>query len=91
MDSGNSHDPDIERVVVSAEQIRDKIDELARQVAADYANVERLLLVGVLKGAVMFMADFARALAATPGPRSLSSWRCPPTASGPPRRESFGS
>jgi len=53
---------DIERVVVTEGQIRDKIEELAKQVAADYADVSSVLLVGVLKGAVMFMADFARAL-----------------------------
>ncbi|GAA1753905.1 hypoxanthine phosphoribosyltransferase [Luedemannella helvata] len=55
-------DADIERVVVSDEEISAKIDELARQVAADYADVDSVLLVCVLKGAVMFMADFARAL-----------------------------
>jgi hypoxanthine phosphoribosyltransferase len=55
-------DPDIERVVVSEEQIRDKTEELAKRIATDYAGVDGLLLVGVLKGAFMFMADFARAL-----------------------------
>jgi hypoxanthine phosphoribosyltransferase len=53
---------DIERVVVTEEQLHNKIDELAKQVAADYARHESVLLVGVLKGAYMFMADFARAL-----------------------------
>src|SRR6266542_2998894 len=53
---------DVDRVVVTEEQIHDRIQELAKQVAADYATVESVLLVGVLKGAVMFMADFARAL-----------------------------
>jgi hypoxanthine phosphoribosyltransferase len=62
MGEGSWYDDDIERVVVSEEQIRDKIEELAVRVAADYAQVESLLLVGVLKGAAMFMADFARAL-----------------------------
>jgi hypoxanthine phosphoribosyltransferase len=52
---------DIERVIVTEEQIAEKIAELAAKVAADYAGVD-VLLVGVLKGAVMFMADFARAL-----------------------------
>jgi len=56
------YDEDIERVVVTEEQIRDKIEELAKQIAADYATTDSVLLVGVLKGAVMFMADFARAL-----------------------------
>jgi len=42
-------------------QIHDKITELAARIDADYAG-ETLLLVGVLKGAVMVMADLARAL-----------------------------
>ena len=62
MGEGNWYDADIERVVVTEEQIRDKIEELAKAVAADYAAVESVLLVGVLKGAFMFMADFVRAL-----------------------------
>ena len=52
---------DITRVLVTEEQIRAKLDEIAAQVTADYEGKE-LLLVGVLKGAVMVMADFARAL-----------------------------
>ena len=53
--------PEIERVLITEAQIADKVAELARQVDADYDGRE-VLLVGVLKGAVMFMADFARAL-----------------------------
>ena len=53
--------PEIERVIISEEQIAAKVAELAAQVDADYAGKE-ILLVGVLKGAVMFMADIARAL-----------------------------
>ncbi len=55
-------DADIERVVVSDREISAKIDQLAKQVAADYADVDSVLLVCVLKGAIMFVADFARAL-----------------------------
>ncbi len=62
MAEGNWYAADIDRVIVTEDQIRDKIEELAKQVAADYAAVDSVLLVGVLKGAVMFMADFARAL-----------------------------
>jgi hypoxanthine phosphoribosyltransferase len=54
-------DDDIEATVVSTEAIKDKIAELAAQIDADYADREPLL-VGVLKGAVMFMSDLARAL-----------------------------
>ena len=66
--SGAWYDADIERVIVTEDEIRDKTEELARKVAADYSHVDSVLLVGVLKGAVMFMADFARALGRE-GPR----------------------
>lgn len=63
MSDGSWYDADIDRVIFSEDQIKDKIDELAKQVAADCHGVtDGLLLVCVLKGAVMFMADFARAL-----------------------------
>jgi hypoxanthine phosphoribosyltransferase len=52
---------DIEQVVMSEQAIASRVRELAAEVDADYAGRE-ILLVGVLKGAVMFMADFARAL-----------------------------
>ncbi|GAA1705021.1 hypoxanthine phosphoribosyltransferase [Fodinicola feengrottensis] len=55
------YESDIERVVVSEDEIRVKTAELGKQIAADYGEREPLL-VGVLKGAVMFMADFARAV-----------------------------
>ena len=53
--------PDIERVVASQQDIAEKVAELARAIDADYAG-QQVLLVGVLKGAVMIMADLARAL-----------------------------
>jgi hypoxanthine phosphoribosyltransferase len=62
MSDGTWHAGDIDRVIVTEEQIREKTDELAKEVAASFGQVDSLLLVGVLKGAVMFMADFARAL-----------------------------
>jgi hypoxanthine phosphoribosyltransferase len=52
---------DIEGVLVSEQQIADKIADLARAVETDYDGRE-VLLVGVLKGAVMVMADLAREL-----------------------------
>ena len=54
-------DADIEQVMLTADELRGKIVELARRIDADYADREPLL-VGVLKGAVMFMSDLARAL-----------------------------
>ena len=52
---------DIERVIVTEEQLQARIKELAAQVDKDYEGKD-LLLVGVLKGAVMAVADFSRAL-----------------------------
>ena len=52
---------DLERVLVTEEQIHAKLDELAAFVTERYAGRD-LLLVGVLKGAVMVMADLLRAL-----------------------------
>jgi hypoxanthine phosphoribosyltransferase len=52
---------DIGEVLVSEEEIAARIAALAAQVDADYTGRE-LLLVGVLKGAVMVMADLSRAL-----------------------------
>jgi hypoxanthine phosphoribosyltransferase len=53
---------DLEKVLVDEEALAAKVRELAAQVDADYAGKD-LLLVGVLKGAVMLMADLSRALA----------------------------
>jgi len=52
---------DLERVMISEERIGYRLDEIAAQIDADYADKD-LLLVGVLKGAVMVMADLARRL-----------------------------
>ncbi len=52
---------EIERVIVTQEEIHNRLAELARQVEKDYEGRE-VLLIGILKGAVMTMADFARSL-----------------------------
>ena len=52
---------ELEHVLLTEEQIQTRLGELAAQIDKDYAGKD-LLLVGVLKGAVMVMADLARAL-----------------------------
>ena len=52
--------PDVDRVLLTEQQIADRLAELGRQIAEDYAD-EPPIMVGVLKGAVMVMADLARA------------------------------
>jgi hypoxanthine phosphoribosyltransferase len=51
----------LKEVLITQEQLGKRTAELAAQIDADYAGRE-LLLVGVLKGAVMVMADLARAM-----------------------------
>src|SRR5258706_12313061 len=48
-------------VLITPEQLQARITELAALIDADYAGRE-LILIGVLKGAVMVMADLARAM-----------------------------
>ncbi|HET6626465.1 MAG TPA: hypoxanthine phosphoribosyltransferase [Nocardioidaceae bacterium] len=50
---------DLVNILYSEEQIQDRLAELAAQIEKDYAGKE-ILLVGVLRGAVMVMADLAR-------------------------------
>lgn len=52
---------DVERVIATEEELAAKVAELAARVDADYADKD-LLIVGVLKGAVMAVADVTRAM-----------------------------
>lgn len=52
---------ELDEILLTEEQIQNRLAEMARQIEADYAG-ENVLLVGVLKGAVMVMADLAREL-----------------------------
>ena len=52
---------DVERVIATEEELKARVAELAAQVDADYKGKD-LLLVGVLKGAIMAMADLTRAM-----------------------------
>ncbi|MCL1952052.1 MAG: hypoxanthine phosphoribosyltransferase [Oscillospiraceae bacterium] len=52
----------IERVLLREEEIAGIVSGLAARISRDYAD-RRLLLIGILKGAYVFLADLARALA----------------------------
>jgi hypoxanthine phosphoribosyltransferase len=51
---------DLVNILFTEEQIQDKLAELAKEIEADYAGKD-ILMVGILRGAVMVMADLARA------------------------------
>jgi hypoxanthine phosphoribosyltransferase len=57
----NDMGADLEQVLITPDRLQQRIAELAERIDQDYAGRE-LLLVGVLKGAVMVMADLARAM-----------------------------
>ena len=54
--------PDLARVLIPVEEIQARVSELARKISADYQNVDQLYLIGVLKGAFIFLADLTRQL-----------------------------
>jgi hypoxanthine phosphoribosyltransferase len=52
---------DISQILVTGEQIQERVKAMAAEIDAEYRD-KNVLLLGVLKGAVMFMADLSRAL-----------------------------
>ena len=54
---------DLERVLIDAETIQRRVAELANQINHDYADItEPLILVGILKGSFIYLADLCRKL-----------------------------
>ena len=52
---------DVSEVLITSEQITEKVREMGERITQDYAG-ERLLLVGVLRGAVVVMGDLMRCI-----------------------------
>jgi hypoxanthine phosphoribosyltransferase len=53
---------DLQRVLIDAATIERRVGDLARQVSDDFAQIDQLVVVGVLKGAFIFLADLCRRL-----------------------------
>ena len=53
--------PDVDHILVTEAELQAKVAELGARISADYAGRD-LLLVSILKGAVVFMADLMRAI-----------------------------
>jgi hypoxanthine phosphoribosyltransferase len=54
--------PDLARVIISEDDIQARVGELAQQISKEYAGVERVYMIGILKGAFIFLADLSRQL-----------------------------
>ena len=52
---------DIQTTLLSTDEIAARVKEMGAQISADYAD-KKILMVGVLRGAVIFMSDLARAI-----------------------------
>lgn len=52
---------DIQRVLLTQDQIAEKVKQMGKQISKDYAG-KNLILVGILKGSLVFMADLMRAI-----------------------------
>jgi hypoxanthine phosphoribosyltransferase len=57
----HDENPELGELIVSEDELRERISQLGKQITADYAG-RPPLLVGVLKGAFVFMSDLARAI-----------------------------
>ena len=44
----------------SAKQVQDRVSELGEEISRDYCDVDRLVVIGVLKGSICFLADLVR-------------------------------
>ena len=55
-----AYEPDIDKILISESEIQAKLAEMGEQITRDYDGAGSLLLVGVLKGAFVVMADLAR-------------------------------
>jgi hypoxanthine phosphoribosyltransferase len=50
------------QILITEQAVSARVEDLARQISADYASLGELLLVGVLRGAFIFLADLSRRL-----------------------------
>lgn len=55
------HD-DVQEILFTEQQLKDRVTQLGREISRDYAGKEPVLLVSVLRGSYIFMADLSRAI-----------------------------
>lgn len=52
--------PDIERILISEDDIQRRVTEIAAEIDRDYKDLGQVILIGILKGAFIFTADLSR-------------------------------
>lgn len=53
---------DLERTILTEDEIQTRVREMADQISTEFSDVDELYLIGILKGAFIFLADLARHL-----------------------------
>jgi len=53
---------DLERILIDEEEIQRRVKEIAREISQDYSQAGSIYIIGILKGAFIFLADLVRAL-----------------------------
>ena len=61
-DPGHALPSPVRKVVFTSEAIAERVQELGREISRSYSETDRLVVLGVLKGSVMFVADLVRAM-----------------------------
>jgi len=51
---------DIQEKLISEAEIQEKVKELGKRISGDYGDAENLIVVGILKGAIIFLSDLVR-------------------------------
>jgi hypoxanthine phosphoribosyltransferase len=54
--------PDLARILIPADAIQARVGEIAAQISYDFRSVDKLYMIGILKGAFIFLADLTRKL-----------------------------
>ena len=55
-------DPRIDRVLIGSVDLQRRVTELGREISAEYTSEEPPILVSILKGGVVFLADLIRSI-----------------------------
>ncbi|MBC7870029.1 MAG: hypoxanthine phosphoribosyltransferase [Chitinophagaceae bacterium] len=58
----DSYQKYLQEILIDEQTLQQRITELGQQISADYADCEKLLLVCILKGGVMFLSDLTRCI-----------------------------
>ncbi len=53
---------DVEKILIDEKNILNRIDELAEQIEKDYADVDNIMIISILKGSFMFTSDLVKRL-----------------------------